>query len=1067
MAAAAAGIGTATAFGQARPSPEGGRLDRPINLTCEYRTNPLGIDVARPRLTWEVNDTRRGAVQTAYEIVVSTEESLRQARHVVWDTGKVESDRTTHVVYEGQPLESGTRYYWHVRTWDTDGRASEFSDTAWWEMGLLESDDWQGKWITCEPPKEDDANPEIEGAHWIWNDKAEGDQKHAFFRRTFEIEEGATIEIASLKMTADDGFVVFVNGRRTGHNDRWNVFSKFALTETLRPGKNVIAVQAWNSTGPAGLIASLRAKLTDGKIIDVKTDDTWKTLESGPPGWETLEFDDASWRPVKVVGAYGMDPWKKDVKDPTPPRQSLCMRKDFTLDKQVARARAYVSGLGIYVLRINGRRVGEDIFAPGWTHYYKRIQYQTYDVTDLLREGENAVGAILGNGWWAGGLGWAGTGQYSEGNLRLMLQLNVEYADGTREQIVTDDGWRAHPSPVTRNTYYHGETYDARLEMPGWDAPGFDANGWWETIELDESTPLVAQACETIQVTQELTNAQISQPEPRTYIFDFRQNAAGRVRLKVNNVERGTRIRLRFGEELDPNGRLYRDNYRSAEATDYYICKGGEEEIWEPEFTYRGFRYCELTGLPYDPNTETLTARVLHTATPQAGTFECSHWLINRILHNVNWGLRSNLHSVPTDCPQRDERLGWMGDAQAFAHTSCFLRDMGSFYTKWTQDIRDSQSPEGAVTDVSPAKVVKGAAKPGWGDAVVVMPYTVWRFYGDTRIIEENYDAMVGWVEYMRSQSQDDLYEVSGYGDWVAVQASPTEWIGSAYYYYSSKLLSEMAAAIGKSDDAEKYASLANRIAGAFNAKHLDRETNDYVTGTQTCNILPLFFSITPDDREGAVLANIVEDIEARGDHLTTGFLGTTYLMTLLADRGQQDLAWRLGTQTTYPSWGHMILHGATTIWERWDTDKQGPDMNSRNHFAFGTVARWFYEDLAGINLDPEVTGFKRFMIRPRPVGNLTFARATYPSIRGEVHSGWHLTDEGLVLDVTIPANTTAEVHVPTLGKSDVVVTEAGTEIFRDGRSGDVLGVRYARTGPDHVVFDVGAGSYRFEMQGK
>jgi len=578
----------------------------------------------------------------------------------------------------------------------------------------------------------------------------------------------------------------------------------------------------------------------------------------------------------------------------------------------------------------------------------------------------------------------------------------------------------------------------------------------------------VAQRCAPIRVTQELSAQLVSEPDKGVYIFDFGQNASGRARLKVKEAKPGTRIRLRFGEELDPNGRLYRENYRSAEATDYYVCKGRPEEIWEPIFTYRGFRYCEVTGYPGTPGKDALVHRVLHSAAPPAGAFECSHWLLNRIHENIVWGQRSNLHSVPTDCPQRDERLGWMGDAQAFGHTSCFNMHLAGFYSKWMLDIADSQSPQGAVTDVAPVKVVSGPAKPGWGDAVVIIPWTVYRLYGDTRIIEENYDAMVGWVEYMRGQSKDDLYEQQGYGDWVAVVASPSEWIGSAYYYYSTRLLSKMAAVIGKMDDARRYADLADRIAKAFNDKHLNRETNNYVTGTQTCNLLPLFFGITPAGRAKAVLANIVKDIRARGDHLSTGFLGTAYLMPLLASRGEQELAYRLAVQDSYPSWGYMVRQGATTIWERWDADKRGPGMNSRNHFAFGTVGRWFFEDLAGIQLDPAVPGFKRMVIRPRPAGDLTWARARYPSMYGPICSGWRRTGDGLLLSVTIPANTSAQVFIPTLGRSRATITESGTPVMIEGRAASpVAGLRFSRLEPDCAVFEVGSGQYTFAMKGE
>jgi alpha-L-rhamnosidase len=1072
-----------------------GTLGPPVNLRCEYRTNPLGIDITAPRLSWEVNDPRRGAIQTAYQIQVSTDPNMGVVRAEVlsgiqkppsqdailrspfagvirisdvdvtkldWCSGRVSSGQSIHLPYKGKPLASGQRYYWRVRTWDAHGMVSPWSATAWWETALLKPEDWSAKWIIA--PRPLDAEPAMTYGDWIWNAEAAGDNKDAFIRRSFSIDAADPVQDARIKVSADDRFVLFINGRQIGESSAWDTARLYDLHEYLKPGNNTLAIHAHNNAGNYGIVFTAKITFQSGKTLDIRSDAACKSSSTDQPNWTSTDFNDKGWQPAVVVAKYGAEPWKQ-LREMPPPRQALCMRKEFQLKDRPARARVYVTGLGIYELHLNGQKVGQDIFTPGWTHYLKRLQYQTYDVTGMLKQGPNAIGAILGNGWWSGGLGWKGADQYSEGDLRLLAQLVIEYADGTRETIPTDESWQAHPSPITRNTYYHGESYDARLEMPGWDAPGFDAGKWWKTAFLNEPpVQLVAQRDETIQVTQEIPPMQISEPQKGVFLFDFGQNAAGRCRLKLEGAPKGTRIRLRFGEVLDPNGNLYRENYRSAEATDYYICKGTKVEIWEPIFTYRGFRFCEVTGLPKPPAMDTLVDRVLHTATPPAGTFVCSNWLLNRILTNIDWGLRSNIHSVPTDCPQRDERLGWMGDAQAFAHTSCFLRGMAAFYSKWMFDITDSQGPDGATTDVSPAKVVHGAAKPGWGDAIVVIPYTVWRFYGDTRVIEENYKGMAAWVEYMRTHGKDGLYETKGYGDWVPVVGSPSEWIGSAYFFYCSKLMSEMAVAIGKTDDAKKYVEQADAIAKAFNDKHLNKQTNNYLTGTQTCNILPLFFGITPPDRREAVLANLVHDIEVRGNHLSTGFLGTAYLMPLLNQTGWNDLAYRLASQTSYPSWGYMLLSGATTIWERWDTDKEGPQMNSRNHFALGAMGRWFYESVGGINLDAAVPGFKRFVIRPEPVCDLTWAKATYPSMYGEIRSAWQKTENGLQLEVTIPANTTARVHVPVPATAKAfTITESGMSVL--GPGSHVPGVRFIEMEANAAALDVAAGHYTFVVE--
>jgi alpha-L-rhamnosidase len=477
-------------------------------------------------------------------------------------------------------------------------------------------------------------------------------------------------------------------------------------------------------------------------------------------------------------------------------------------------------------------------------------------------------------------------------------------------------------------------------------------------------------------------------------------------------------------------------------------------EVWEPRFTYRGFRYAELVGYPGVPSKETLTSQVLHNAPAMAGRFECSNPLINQILQNVVWGQRSNLHSVPTDCPQRDERLGWMGDAQIFAPTSCWNMDMARFYTKWMRDILDSQREDGATTDVCPAIVVTNPAAPGWGDAVTVIPWVVYRFYGDKRILEESYPGMKRWVEYMRGQSKDFLYERKGYGDWVSVVKTPSEPIGSAYFFYSTSLLAKAAKILGKENDAVEYARLADRSAAAFHAKHFDDAIHQYGPGTQTSNLLPLVFGITPDDRRQAVADRVFEDVKNRDFHLSTGFLGVSHLLPALSQYGYHDAAYRVVSKKTYPSLGYMIEKGATTIWERWNSDKEGPGMNSRNHFAFGAMAQWFFEGLAGINVDPSAPGFKKIIIQPKPAGDLTWVKATYPSMFGEISVEWRLDRGAFLLNLQIPPNTSALVAVPTSDPAQI--KELGV------LAGKAMGVEKLDAKEQEALFRVGSGWYVF-----
>jgi alpha-L-rhamnosidase len=1042
----------------------------PANLRCEYRANPLGIDVAAPRLSWQVQDSRRGAVQTAYQVVVSTDESFG-GQAVVWDSGEVKSDQSIHVVYAGKPLASRQRYFWKVRTWDAAGKPTEYSAPAWWEMGLLSPGDWKALWITTPPPAPNPFDADLDGAKWIWNAKAKGDKKNAYFRKPLALNESDKIERAEIAVTCDNAFTLFVNGTEIGSGDNLNDVQRFDVAQRLKAGNNTLAVKCYNEGGPAGLLLSARVVLAGGKIVDLKTDDQWKSSPAETTGWNQPDGDESGWQSPKIMGSYGDAPWGK-VGVRTLPRRSTCMRRDFTVKAQPVRARAYVTGLGAYKLQINGQPVGSDVLAPGWTDYNCRVQYQTHDVTALLKSGPNAIGALLGSGWWAG-FRWSATDESASTNLRFLMQLVIDYADGTQDVVVTDKDWLAHASPVLSDAIYHGEAYDARLEMPGWSSAGFDAKDWSGTELVPDShtkAQLVADRCETIHVTQELPAVWLSEPTPGVFIFDFGQNAAGFPRLKVKGPA-GTKVTMRFGEELDPNGNLYRDNYRSARATDTYICKGGDaEEAWEPAFTYRGARYCEVTGYPGRPAKDALTFRVCHTAAPAAGVFESSNATLNQMFRAIMWGQRSNIESIPTDCPQRDERLGWTGDANIFSATSCWNMQMAGFYTKWMRDLMDSQSPEGWVTDVAPAMANRGPAAPGWGDACVTVPYVLYQFYGDKRIIEENYDGMVGWIEYMQAHrdAKSGLYEREGYGDWVAMADTPTKPIGAAYHYRSTRLVAEMAAAIGRKEDAEKFNKRADELATLFNKAFLDPQTNQYLSGTQTANLLPLDFGIVPADRRAAVLRNVVNDIKQRDYHLSTGFLGTEPLMPTLSDNGQHEVAYKLAVQTSCPSWAYMFSKGATTIWERWDTDKRDPGMNSRNHYAFGAVGKWLFQSVAGINIDPSQPGFKHVLVHPQPAGDLQWALAGYASMYGDIRSEWHRTPDGLTLDVRIPANTTASVVLPTLGLDKVVISEGSTQLFAKGKpAGQCPGVKHAANVDGGIAFNVGAGSYHFIVKGE
>ena len=1034
----------------------------PTNLTCEYQTNPLAIDTLTPRFSWQVNDSRRGAEQSGYQLRVYTSEpSSNTVRGNAWDTGKVYGAQSVFVPYGGLPLRSGQTYYWKVQTWDANDVASPWSQTATFGIPLMKPDDWAAKWVAAPVPgKVADPSGWRHGA-WIWHPTAQSDNAVVYLRREFTLDPTTKVKSAILKCTADNAFTIYLNGERLGAGDDWAQDYAFNVAAKLRPGKNVIAVQARNAGGPCGFRLDLRVTPEQGDDIWVLSDRRWLATATEQPNWTGPDFPATGWVLVSVIARYGSAPWATDGTGGS--LRSMLMRKEFRLARKVARARISVCGLGAYELRLNGQKVGNDVLDPGWTQFKKRLQFQTFDVTDRLRTGRNACGVILGNGWWHGRIGGE-NGQPGRDSLRLILQLDVEYADGTTDRLVSDPSWRCHLSPITADDIYDGESYDATLAQPGWDAPGF-ADGDWQPAEpLDVPlTLLVPQAKDTIQPIQDLPAVNVTAPAKGVFIFDFGQNLTGWVRLSVTG-QAGQKITLRHGEELNADGSLYTVNLRTAKATDTYTLKGDGAETWEPHFTYHGFRYAEVTGWPGTPDKGALVARMICTAAPQIANSKYSDPLINQLQHNILWGQRGNMYDTPTDCPQRDERLGWTGDAAAFANTACHNVDMARFFTKWMRDIRDCQGEDGAIRDVNPSNAW-GVAAPAWGDVCVIVPWQVYQHYGDRRIIEENFGCMAAWVGYMTKNSPGYLYERDGYGDWIAPVGSPTRPLSAAYYYLDCNLLSQMAAAIGRPADRDKYADLAAKIKNAFNAKYLDRTTALYPGGTQTAQLLPLAFGLVPDDMVKPVVDALVRDIQKRNTHLSTGFLGTAFINPMLSEHGHHDLAWLLATQTTYPSWGYMATKGATTVWELWNSDTAGPGMNSRNHFCLGSVGEWFYDYLAGITATQP--GFAETRIQPRPAGDLKWVRASLATPHGPVVCNWRREGEDLHLQAVIPANTKGRVLVPTLGKSGVKISEGQTLLVADGRAlARVDGVHFEGLEGDFAAFTVAAGRYDFTAQG-
>jgi alpha-L-rhamnosidase len=762
------------------------------------------------------------------------------------------------------------------------------------------------------------------------------------------------------------------------------------------------------------------------------------------------------------------------------------LRTQFTIDRPLQRARAYVCGLGYYELRINGGKVGDHQLDPGWTDYDKLVLYSSYDITSLLGEGGNVVGVMLGGGRYShkeypDTLPVRFT-QYENASPKVILQLNLEFGDGAKKKtIISDATWKVSSGPIIENDLYDGETYDARLEKEGWDSPGYDDSKWEKAVlAKPPAGRLVSSA--TLPPIKAIKNVQplsLNNPRPGVYVYDFGQNFAGWVRLKVSGT-RGAEVKLRYAELLDSDGMINQKTLDQAKATDIYILKGESTEIYQPRFTYHGFRYVEVTGFPGTPNLDSIEGVVIHSAVAPVGGFQCSNSLINNIHHNVIWGQLSNLMSIPTDNCQRSERMGWMGDAQLSVEEAVHNFDMAAFYTKWIRDIKEAQKEDGSLPNVVPLYWTMGyPADPAWGTACIVIPWHLYLYYGDRRILEENYPVMKGWVDYLAAETKGHLVPHSDLGDWCPPGHDrpvddTKELVASWCHYQDAVTLAEIAHIIGKPSEAEKYAHLSAKIKQAFNKEYIREKLSfpdgqstffAYGTGSQTCHILPLYADMVPGDKKEAILKTLLEDIEnSHGCHLTTGIVGTRYILDTLTKYGRADLAFKLATQTTYPSWGYMIREGATTLWERWEY-LDGAGMNSHNHIMFGSIDAWFYKVLAGINVDPSHPGFQRFIIKPYIVGDLDHVSASLQTIRGLVSSSWRKEKDSLSLDVVVPVNSQAKVSVPVLGWKDPLVRETGTVIYEHGSYvHGVTGIAPGTREDNYVTFEVGSGSYSFRI---
>jgi alpha-L-rhamnosidase len=1040
----------------------------PVRLRCEYRVNPLGIDRTSPRLSWQSDNSERNWKQSAYEIVVaSNPERLASGQADVWDSGKKESSDSVDVRYSGPALESRHRYYWKVRVWDSTGQVFDSKESAWWEMGLVHWADWKAKWIGWTNPEDEADRARI---RWIWvpgqDPLATKPRTSVRFQTTVNLSQNP--QDAALLLAVRGDYTARVNGHEVGRKRNWRAFDRRDIADQLVIGKNWIEVDittpAASNSGPDGNAKTSAAGFAG--LIKITHSNGGVVRFSTGRGWNARLESDSHWRVVQIMG----DLTDKRFGDPGPlPQPAAYLRRTLDATKTVERARLYVTALGSYRVFLNGNRVGTDVLTPDFTDYRKRVLYQTYDVTDRIIRGNNVISAVLGDGWYGSPLTWLGIHFFTPPD-RFLAQLELDYTDGSHETVVTDNSWKAAASPIVESQIYSGEFYDARREQAGWNQPDFDDSDWKPAVVVADapSIRVSSQMDSPVQVITTLDPKAMTPVADGAYIFDMGQNMVGWVTLKVKGTA-GTKVRLRFAEVLNPDGTIYTENLRNADATDTYILRGGDEETFTPHFTFHGFRYVEVRGYPGAPALDAIQGDVVSSVSGEpAARLTTSSDLVNRMWSIGIWGQRGNFLSIPTDCPQRDERLGWMGDAGVFWRTGSYNFDVAAFSHKFIEDIVDAQTSQGAFTNVSPNTLTPPGGEtetssarsegivgaPGWGDAGVIIPWTTWIQYDDRAIIDEKWDAMERWMDFIQKQNPDFLRKNGvgpNFADWLAPDENTNkDLLATAYWALIANMMSQMGHAIGKESDAKRYDDLGNSIRGAFEKAYL-KSDGDVGTGTQTSYVVALFTKMAPKMIEPVLVDKLVKDIESRNWHLSTGFLGTPFLLFTLADHGRSDVAYRLLLNESYPSWGYMISKGATTWWERWNGDTGDPAMNSYNHYAFGSVLAWVYRCVVGIDTSLDSPGFKEIVIHPHPDPRMTSARGEYDSVYGKIVSDWKGTADGpFSLKVTIPANTSAKIFLPGVGTGHV--TEDGQVVDVQHEDGS-------------YVVQIGSGSYAFEVK--
>jgi hypothetical protein len=1026
------------------------------DLRCEYRHNPLGIDSLSPRFGWVLESNQQQQRQTAYRIIVASDpDKLSKDIGDLWDTGKIDSTDAIQIPYLGKPLQSNVQCFWKVRVWDRDGRASPWSAPAEWTMGLLKPDDWHARWIGR---GDEPTGVGLKDAKWIWvaetgaSTRPSLENGLALFRKSFVIGNDSVNPVAWLILAATGPATAYLDGQQIGVvND-----PRHALTFDLSPifaGRHALSVVANASGGRNGVVAAIVHQSSGGRQI-ISTDNSWEAaLEPG-------SASNSTWPAAKILADYSDKAWgKTSVEGPALP----ILRKEFAISDRPKRAIIYICGLGQFELHVNGRKVSEDFLQPGWTDYRKTCLYCAYDVAPLLKLGRNAIGVMLGNGMYN-----VTPGRYvkflgSFGSPQLIAQLLIEYPDGTVQRISTDETWKFASGPITFSNIYGGEDFDAQLDQHGWDQPNFYDAAWSNAVVMNGPGGELrgsSRSALPIRVDQVFEPVKITPLSNGDYVYDVGQNCSLVPAITVRGPA-GAVVKLTPGELLDKDGSVSQRSSARTGAWDTYTLSGLAEEHWSPRFTYFGSRYIQVhgavpSGTPHDdktPEIVSLQGQFITSSSPQTGEFSCSNDLFNRTARLIEWAIRSNSVSTLTDCPHR-ERLGWLEQDHLMGPALLYSHDIAALLTKICGDMRDSQHVDGLMPEIAPEYTAfKGSFldSPEWGSACVLVPWNMYQWYGDKRLLAESIDSMKRYVDYLGSRAKDNILSI-GLSDWYDVgpkrpgfaQLTPVGLTATAFYYRDIQIVAETSRLLGHDADAQKYDHLARMVADAFNKAFYHPADHYYVTNSQTANAMPIVFGLAPKSDVPAILDEIVADMKSHNDSATSGDVGYHFLLRALADNGRSDEIFTVNNQCSRPGYGYQLAHDATSLEESWDANT----VASQDHFMLGHLLEWFYHDLAGIQQDPGAIGFERVVIKPQMVGDVTWVKARYDSIRGPIVCEWERTADRIHVLINLPPGVSGTVYVPARATSSVT------------SSGD--GASFLQRSAEAAVFEVQSGTYQF-----